>query len=78
MKSGRSQHARAQVWVYGFIALAALSTLGTSLAGIAVSRVRQRGFSRFSRFHDEEYYPGWEHLIMAAVWAGLLTPYACY
>lgn len=75
MKSGRPQHARAQVWVYGFIALAALGTLGTSIAGIAVSRVRQRGFSRF---HDEEYYPGWEHLIMAAVWAALLAPYACY
>lgn len=70
--SSRTQHARAQVWVYGVLALVALGALGVSVAGIAVSRVRQQ------RLGGEEYYPGWQHLIMTAVWAALLAPYACY
>lgn len=70
--SSRTQHARAQVWVYGVLALVALGALGVSVADIAVSRVRQQ------RLGGEEYYPGWQHLIMTAVWAALLAPYACY
>lgn len=49
--SRRSPHARAQVWVYGVLALVALGALGTSIASIAVSRVRQRGVK------SEEYFP---------------------
>lgn len=71
--SSRPRHARAQVWMYGFLAALALVTFAVSIAGTVVA-IRRRADS----LRPDEDYPNWGHLPMAVAWSALLSVYACY